>query len=142
MAPTKAVGAPRGTVVGSSSQALVKFIIRALPMPQIISDYVLDNLSVLRRLRRERDLSEDGDVAENAEDFNENQDVDLQGDVERTPTVKPEHYWTTLQQKCIDAGGDWAGIADRIWAFGPHGAGGCLLVDSRPSLSPNSWVNV
>lgn len=138
MAPTKSTSGSRGVVTGSSSQGHVKFAIRAMPMPPIILDYILDNLSVLRRLRRERDLLEEGNISADGQDLEEDQDVDLQGEFERTPTVKPEHYWTTLQQKCKEAGGEWANVADRIWAFGPHGAGGCLLVDSRSISSPHS----
>jgi ribosome assembly protein 1 len=138
MLPSKATTGPRGTVVASSSQDAVVFTIRAVPIPSSILEFILDNISVLRRLRRDRDMSEDGTIGSDALDIDEDQPVDVQGDVERTPTVKPEHYWTTLQEKCQEAGGDWTNVTDRIWAFGPHGAGGCLLVDSRVSSSPNS----
>jgi ribosome assembly protein 1 len=138
MLPSKAVSGARGSVEGSSSQGVVKFMIRALPIPVALLTYILDNISILRRLRRERDLTEDNNITSDALDVEDDQPVDVQGDVERTPTVKPEHYWTTLQEKCKEAGGDWVNIADQIWAFGPHGAGGCLLVDSRSPVSTNS----
>jgi len=37
----------------------------------------------------------------------------------------------------VKAGGEWVGIAKRIWAFGPQSAGTCILADSRHA-SPNS----
>jgi len=47
------------------------------------------------------------------------------------PTVRTEQFWDALQAKCEDAGPEWAGIVDNIWALGPQGAGECLLIDSR-----------
>jgi ribosome assembly protein 1 len=64
--------------------------------------------------------------------------VDSTGEADRTPTVKPDQYWTTLAQLCTKAGGEWADVADRTIAFGPNGAGGCLLIDSRPGSSSSS----
>jgi ribosome assembly protein 1 len=138
MLPSKATAASRGTVTASSSQAAATFTIRAIPMPPTILEYILDNISVLRRLQRDRDMLEERTLGSEALDLEEEQPIDVQGDVERTPTVKPENYWTTLQERCQQVGGDWADLADRIWAFGPHGAGGCLLIDSRVSSPPNS----
>jgi len=47
-----------------------------------------------------------------------------------------------LEEVCKKAGGDWdKGIVDRIWAFGPLKAGGCLLIDARKNVkTPRSYV--
>ncbi|KAF7768579.1 hypothetical protein Agabi119p4_7822 [Agaricus bisporus var. burnettii] len=49
----------------------------------------------------------------------------------RNPSVKPEQFWDALQDKCKEVGGEWEGITDKVWAFGPQRAGGCLLIDAR-----------
>jgi ribosome assembly protein 1 len=53
------------------------------------------------------------------------------GDILRVPTVLPEQFWDVFQSKCEEAGPEWAGIIDNIWAMGPQRAGECLLIDSR-----------
>lgn len=138
MPPPKTAGSPRGTVHGASSHDLIKFTIRAAPLPTEILEFVLDNLIILRRLQKERQSKEveaTGQVHEidGAEGETGEEEEDVQADVARMPTVKPDQFWTTLKEKCKAAGGEWSETADKIWAFGPHGAGACLLVDARKS---------
>lgn len=51
MAPTKTPGAPRGTIKGTSSQNVVKFTLRAVPLPSPILQYILENADILKRLQ-------------------------------------------------------------------------------------------
>jgi ribosome assembly protein 1 len=172
MAPPKIANAPRGTVQGSSVHNLVNFTIRAVPLPEDILGFVMDNLSVLRRLQRERSTRDEQtkaslmtennhalsssteedakqmprgeettltNVDEGAvEDAEDELGEDVQADVVRVPTVKPETFWAGLEEKCLAAGGEWANVADKVWAFGPQGAGGCLLIDARKGGVRNS----
>ncbi|KAF8630859.1 hypothetical protein AX17_005218 [Amanita inopinata Kibby_2008] len=145
MAPTKTPNAPRGTIRGVSSHNVVNFSIRATPLPRVILDFILDSISVLKSLQRERRVKElkiqsddqDQEETEQEEEFNQ-ESFDIQGDFHRKPTVKPEQFWDTLRQKCKEVGTEWEEIIDRIWAFGPHRAGGCILVDARKGGTPNS----
>src|SRR6267142_2024842 len=50
MAPPKTPGHPRGTVHGASFQNLVTFTIRAVPIPDIIVEFLRSNLTVIKRL--------------------------------------------------------------------------------------------
>ncbi|KAJ8080788.1 Cytoplasmic GTPase/eEF2-like protein (ribosomal biogenesis) [Marasmius tenuissimus] len=128
MAPTKIPGAPRGTIKGSSSQGIVNFTIRASPLPKPIRDFVLQNLVTLKNLQKDRKSSEgrsDGEI-EQEELINESQ-----GDMTNATGVRPDQFWSSLQQVCKEAGGEWEKIVERIWAFGPQKAGGCLLIDTR-----------
>ncbi|KAL0573469.1 Cytoplasmic GTPase/eEF2-like protein (ribosomal biogenesis) [Marasmius crinis-equi] len=128
MAPTKTPGAPRGTIKGSSSQAIINFTIRAAPLPESIRNFVLQNLVTLKKLQQDRkgtDARTDGDT-EQEELVNESH-ADIAGVTE----VRPDQFWPSLQQACREAGGEWEKVVDRIWAFGPQKAGGCLLIDSR-----------
>ncbi|TFK74756.1 P-loop containing nucleoside triphosphate hydrolase protein [Pluteus cervinus] len=148
MAPTKIPGAPRGTVRGSSSHNIVKFEIRAVPLPSETTHFILENSEILRKLQqRERrrhvnNAAEQGkEVKEEDVGEGEEQEVndDIYGDVVRKPTVKPEQFWEALQGKLKEAGGDWAAVSvDKIWAFGPQKAGGCLLIDARKDGVVNS----
>ena len=58
MAPPKTPNAPRGTVHGSATHGVVKFTIRASPLPEEIVKFVQNNLLVLRKLLRERKLKD------------------------------------------------------------------------------------
>ena len=146
MAPPK-YSSKRGLVNGSSAQGLVKFSIRATPLPKSLLEFILDNISILKRLQRERKnaLGDSGeDESQDKEgDADYERSYDDSGETFRKPTVRPDQFWAALEEVCRKAGGDWdKGIVDRIWAFGPHRAGGCLLVDARKSVrTPNSYVH-
>ncbi|KAJ7164628.1 P-loop containing nucleoside triphosphate hydrolase protein [Mycena crocata] len=134
MAPPKTPSASRGTVHGTSSQNIVTFTIRASPLPRAILDFILQNLVVLKNLQHER---KGGDSV--ADDEMEDEDgSNIDGNIVRKPTVNPEQFWDTLRAKCQDSGGEWTDIVERIWAFGPQNAGGCILVDARHSDSGHS----
>ncbi|OSD07147.1 translation elongation factor 2 [Trametes coccinea BRFM310] len=135
MAPPKTPGAKRGTIHGAAAHDLVKFTIRAVPLPAVIYEFLVDNLAILRRMQQERKAGEEaGEVQADGED---DENYDVQGDYIKKPTVKAEQFWPALEEKCREAGGEWADVADKIWAFGPQQMGTCLLIDTRPG-KPNS----
>jgi ribosome assembly protein 1 len=138
MAPTKTPGAPRGTIKGSSAHNIVQFTIRASPIPSVILDYILENVSILKRLQHEFKAKQTGQQTEEVE-AQEEESVDSYGDVVRKPTVTVDQFWSVLEEKCKEAGGEWEGIVDNIWAFGPQKAGGCILVDAR---KPKGYVSL
>lgn len=137
MAPTKTHGAPRGTAQGNISNSLITLTTRAVPLPPIILQFILDNASVIRRLEKRAEkrpgdhageAQEDLDIeAEQEQEAEEELGVD---DIVRKPTVKLERFWDGLKEKCVEAGGEWAGIVEDVWCFGPRTAG-CLLIDAR-----------
>lgn len=129
MAPTKTPNAARGTMRGSSANQVVTFTIRAVPIPPTILDFLLENLMVLRTLiHRDQQMEE------------EEQDVDLHGDVIRKSTINPDQFWDFFAEKCKDVGGDWEDVAAKTWAFGPQKAGTCLLIDARKPQAITSLV--
>ncbi|KAF6757551.1 translation elongation factor 2 [Ephemerocybe angulata] len=138
MAPTKTPGAPRGTIKASSALNIVQFTIKATPIPANILEYVLQNVSILKKLQQEHKARETGVETEEIE-AQEEETEDHHGDVVRKPTVTKDNFWTILEEKCREAGGEWEGIADKIWAFGPQKAGGCLLIDAR---KPKTFVSL
>ncbi|KAJ6620812.1 translation elongation factor 2 [Mycena sp. CBHHK59/15] len=132
MAPPKTANAPRGTIYGAISQNVVTFTIRASPLPRLILDFILENVSTLKNLRRDR---KGADIADDEAEIDDEDGIDIHGDVGRKPSVKPEQFWDCLRAKCQEAGGEWKDISERVWAFGPQNAGGCILIDARSSNS-------
>jgi ribosome assembly protein 1 len=138
MAPTKTPNAPRGTIHGSSSLNIVRFTVRASPLPGPILGFVLANIAILKKLQNDR-KAKDSQVPQNKAIVGETINDNVHGDIIRKPTVTSEQFWGALQKVCHEVGGQWEGIVERIWAFGPQGAGGCLLIDGRKS-APTSFV--
>ncbi|KAI8986089.1 translation elongation factor 2 [Trametes punicea] len=140
MAPPKTTNAKRGTINGAAAHDLAKFTIRAVPLPSVIREFIVDNLAILRRMQLERKAGEEADKSQDDEDGADavdDENYDVQGDYIKKPTVTAEKFWSVLEEKCRQAGAEWTDVADKIWAFGPQRMGSCLLIDSRPG-KPNS----
>ncbi|KZT28887.1 P-loop containing nucleoside triphosphate hydrolase protein [Neolentinus lepideus HHB14362 ss-1] len=131
MPPPKFAPARRGTIKGATLHNLVRFTIRATPLPKPLHAFMLDNLSILKRIQRERKSTTEGED-------DEDEEVGLQDEINRKPTVKLENFWDGLKEVCQEVGGEWKELDETIWAFGPQGAGGCVLVDARKGASLNS----
>lgn len=144
MGPSK-YSSKRGLINGSSAQGLVKFSIRAAPLPKSLLEFILDNISILKRIQRERGNTAGGLAEVRGQDGEEDErqfSYYDSGETFRKPSVRPDQFWTALEDVCQQAAGEWdKGIVDRIWAFGPHNAGGCLLIDARKSIkATNSYA--
>ena len=147
MAPPK-YSSKRGLVNGSNAHGLVKFSIRAAPLPKSLLEFILDNISILKKIQRERGNMAGGSAGDHDQDGGDDDDAehdrsyDDSGETFRKPSVSTDQFWTALEDVCKQTGGDWdKGIVDRIWAFGPYKAGGCLLIDARKNIkTPNSYV--
>lgn len=137
MAPPKTPNATRGTIKGASTQNLVTFSIRSAPVPDVILQFLLHNLTTLRALQQDGQIN--GDASGSSMDIvSESELVGVQGDVLYTPSVRADQFWNALEDKCNEAGGEWVNIIDRIWSFGPRHAGGCVLIDYRKDTTPLS----
>ena len=105
MAPPKTPNAPRGTVHGQSAQSDIRFTIRAVPLPSPLLKFIQSNMSLLRRLRRDRGRthSSDGatlDADDGDKDGSLNEGAVLYGDVISKPTVRLEEFWSKLDEVC------------------------------------------
>lgn len=145
MAPTKTPNASRGTIHAQSSQQVVSFTIRARPLHPPILQFILDNLSILKTLQHNMQLAQRGQKSNISEgidpDVDEDGDeVDKYSEVVRKPTVGQDQFWDGLKEVCKKAGSEWEEMVDKIWAFGPQKAGGCILVDARKHKAYASCV--
>lgn len=140
MAPSKTPNAARGTIKGASTQNLVTFSIRSAPVPDVILQFLLHNITTLRALQQDghtdRDTSGSSDGS--IDIVSDSELVGVQGDVLHTPSVRADQFWNALEEKCNEAGGEWVNISDRIWSFGPRHAGSCILIDYRKDTTPSS----
>jgi len=130
MAPPRTSNAFRGTIQGTAYHGLVKFTIRAAPLPEDILYFILDNTTTLKQLQQERRM---GDVLsfDNVDDMDDEEGTNIQRDAIQKPSVRPEEFWDVLKQICEAAGNEWKDVAERLWSSGPQRAVGCLLIDAR-----------
>lgn len=135
MPPPKIPNAPRGTVKGSASHDLIKFTIRAAPLPQDILQFILDNVITLKRMQHEQRMGDMTLTDEEAREIEDEEAANIHGDAVRRTNLRPDQFWDALDKVCTDIGGDWADISRRIWSFGPRRAGGCILIDARKEYS-------
>lgn len=128
MAPPKTPNQPRGTVLGSVQSGLVTFTLRATPMPSSLTSFLTANANTIKRIQRDRRGGKAEDDSEAVSEVPEGAEV-----------VSPEDFWPKFEQVLQQAGRDWTGLAEQVWAFGPRRIGPNLLVD-RTSGSPRSCV--
>lgn len=131
MAPPKTPNAKRGTIHGSITNNLAKFTIRAAPLPSEIVGFLQDNLAILKRMGLEQSATADFSSNRIVDTAEQDEGVDLQGEIIKKPTVQPSEFWDVLHETSQKVGGEWANIANQIWAFGPQRAGSCVLIDNR-----------
>jgi ribosome assembly protein 1 len=125
MAPSKAEGQPRGTVQSSAVGGMVKFRLRAVPLPATIAEFLLVNARTIRRLLQ-RDRQHDGTAA-GEEEAQETQ----QGEGAQAREVKMDAFWSKLSEVFDASGSQWKGLADQIWSLGPRKIGPNILIDAR-----------
>ena len=120
MAPPKTEGESRGTMLGSISNDLVSYRIRAVPMPAELTTFLGQNTASIRRLQRDRrgDLDDDSIKA--------SQSLDGQGEGK---LLSPEEFWPALADKASKCGPDWHDVIQHVWSFGPRRVGPNLLLD-------------
>jgi ribosome assembly protein 1 len=128
-------------VNGASVRDLVTFTVRAAPLPQPLFEFLLDNASVLKSIQHDRaDQGQSLVQVDEAGAADAQEGLETLADAFRSATVRPENFWTTFEDKCKEVGGEWADIANQVWAFGPQRTGSCLLIDATSSASTTSYV--
>jgi ribosome assembly protein 1 len=115
MAPPKTKDAPRGTIHGSLFNGLVTYTIRALPLPEPVIDFLSAHTATIANL-----------LSHSAGDGDDLDASDAQG---QARLLAPEQFWEELEGLFKEAGQEWAGAAERIWAFGSKRVGPNVLLD-------------
>jgi len=138
MAPSKTEGASRGTIKSSISNNLVSYSIRAIPLPEEVTRFLLANSSTMRTLLSNRTADEKEAGAEAVDNAVAAARVNS-GEGEEdlaSRTVRPEDFWKALETILEGAGGEWKDkkLLEKIWAFGPRRMGPNLLVDASGEM--------
>ncbi|OXG24510.1 ribosome assembly protein 1 [Cryptococcus neoformans Tu401-1] len=131
MVSPKTAGAPRGTINGTVLNGLVKFRLRAMPLPEGVETFLLSQQGAISKMlvreRGDKEDEEETDVQEGTEGGSaESEGPEGQQEARQ---LSPEEFWTELERLLNKAGGDWVGAADRVWSFGPKRVGANLLLD-------------
>ncbi|KAG8798239.1 Cytoplasmic GTPase/eEF2-like protein (ribosomal biogenesis), partial [Serendipita sp. 399] len=152
MAPPKTANAARGTMHGSAAHSLATFTVRAVPMPEVLTSFLLTNQSVVAQLEREarheghdhakkeyqeNNLGPNGEESSVDGSTGRDEELDEQmaivhGEILQKPTVRAEGFWDAFAKIAEEAGGEWIKRTNSVWAFGPNRTGPNLLIDCRP----------
>lgn len=139
MAPPKTKDAPRGTMNGSVLNGVVKFAVRARPLPAEVTRFLINNMDTIRRVvQRERELTAGVDGSgPSADDVTaESASAAQQGDAGgQIAQMDPTEFWKQLEALFAKAGKEWVGVASQIWSFGPRRIGPNILVDHLPGVT-------
>ncbi|KAG8836477.1 Cytoplasmic GTPase/eEF2-like protein (ribosomal biogenesis) [Serendipita sp. 400] len=151
MAAPKTANAARGTLHGIAAHSLATFTVRAVPMPEALTTFLLTNQSVVAHLERvarheghdhmkkghqEGSVRPDGAEASGASQNEDSEEMDEQmaivhGEILQKPSVRTEDFWDALIKIAKEVGGDWEKRINSVWAFGPNRIGPNLLIDCR-----------
>jgi ribosome assembly protein 1 len=119
---------------GSSAHGAVTFTIRATPLPEVITNFLQANVSIMRKWLHEGHVQNSQDLAEGEATTSEDEAIaEADSDSSQIPTVKYADFWPAFTTICTEAGGQWANLPARIVATGPHHAGPNLLVNGTKS---------
>lgn len=117
----------RGTITTSTTGGHVELTVRAIPLPEQVSTFLVANARTIKRLLQ-RDRMH---VNQNAE-----ADEDAEGGEalqQSAGEVKVDFFWTKLEEILEHCGPQWRDIVNKIWSLGPRKVGPNFLIDARPS---------
>lgn len=123
MNASKSTEGARGKFIGSSVANFVKVTVQTLLLPEPVLEFLQNSASTLQSLH-----DQDQQVINEAIDQNDEGPAEF-GANERNRLMDPAQFWSKLSKLLDEAGSEWQGMADQIWAFGPKRVGPNLLVD-------------
>jgi ribosome assembly protein 1 len=154
MPPPKTKDQPRGTISGAVLGGLISFTVRAIPLPEPITNYLAKQSEMMRKisLRQERKLDPTNSLSDSAGveplPSSNTESMDLMNDVQQyDQTADPARtshnnydsaFWSGLDDACKSLTNsstnelDFDKLVDSIWAFGPKRSGPNLLLDKLP----------
>ncbi len=134
MAAPKDKDLPRGTVVATTASKQITIRLRVRPLPTTITDHLMRNTEAIKRLYSERRAEEkgvevDGDEPQSGEIDNELDGAEAVG----AGSLSVEDLKKELEEAFLGVKAErevWAGVTDKIIAFGPRRVGPNLLIDA------------
>ncbi|EGG07898.1 uncharacterized protein MELLADRAFT_35253, partial [Melampsora larici-populina 98AG31] len=145
MVPLKNPDQPRGTVSGSVSNGLITYTIRAVPLPDQITDHLIKSSDLIRNIapRHRSDQTKKTLPLPSKEGIVSTDEVDdlpqtNLTDVDDISSVKAGTvFWNSLDEKyqayhSSTNDEDLKDFVEKIWAFGPRRTGPNVLLDQLP----------
>lgn len=133
MSPPKDPNLPRGTVVATTPSKQVTVRIRLRPLPSEVTQFLLKNSASIKQLYAERGGIEEADTAASeVADAAGKAVADAAEGMEKSGLLKLPEFCEGLK-KAFNEGGEkevWAGVVEKIAAFGPRRVGPNLLIDA------------
>ncbi|WYZ39950.1 hypothetical protein EsH8_IV_000291 [Colletotrichum jinshuiense] len=123
----------RGVVVGTTSSKQVSIRLQVRPLPSDVTDFLLKNGDVIKRMYSDRTAAAAGGEAEGAANGEEKIDVDVDTDVTAAKIMSLDDFKQKLQSALESSRGGrehFKSAVDRIAAFGPRRTGPNILIDS------------
>ncbi len=125
MPPAKGIDGTRGAFSAASVSSIVSLRIRCALLPTKVTEFLQSHGSTINTLLRDQTYIATAD-----------QPAEISDALDRAMTAEaalrnlsPKDFWTTLSDLLNEAGGEWKGLADHVWAFGPKQVGPNLLID-------------
>lgn len=136
MNPPKDPNLPRGTVIGVTTSKQISVRLRVRPLPPSVTEFLGKNAGAIKRLYAERKAEEERQRTgtETPEGTVGEQDgMEEAEQLEIGHTLSLEEFKEQLQEAFNEAKGQrevWAGVIEKITAFGPRRVGPNILVDA------------
>lgn len=129
MPPTKASDAERGSVNGSVQNGLLTYRVRARPLPDAVTAFLIANADTMKRVvQREHELA-GSDENLLLEDRLELQESTVNDTGVSSNQLSIHEFWKRLENLLNAAGKEWEGTARDIWAFGARRTGANILLN-------------
>ncbi|OHW91170.1 elongation factor 2 [Colletotrichum incanum] len=127
----------RGVVVGTTSSKQVSIRLQVRPLPADVTDFLLKNGDVIKRMYSDRTAASQGDTTEGASESaagaNGEEKIDIDTDLTAAKIMSLDDFKRNLQSALESTRGGrehFKSAVDRIAAFGPRRTGPNLLIDS------------
>lgn len=134
MSPLKDPNLPRGTVVAITPSKHITVRIRTRPLPRTVTDFLVQNGASIKSLystRRAQGQAEGGGGDDDHDDHDEADEKLVQGNLK---LLGVDEVKKGLQKAFSGAPAKerdiWAGVLDKLTAFGPRRIGPNLLIDN------------
>lgn len=129
MSPPKEASLPRGTVVAVTPSKQVTVRVRVRPLPTEVTEFLLKNSASIMQLYAERRGAEEAETA-----IPEQAIADTAEGTEKTKLLSLSEFCKGLKKAFDEVEGNekevWAGVVEKIAAFGPRRIGPNLLIDA------------
>ncbi|GME49068.1 elongation factor 2 [Neofusicoccum parvum] len=137
MNPPQNKDLPRGTVVSVTTSKNVTIRLRVRPLPAPVTEFLSKNSGAIKQMYFERSAAEeqkrDGSISEGQPTEGGEEGIEVDAAVTETGQILTvKEFRKQLLEAFAEAKGEsevWAGVAEKIAAFGPKRTGPNLLID-------------